>query len=95
MENIFNENIQAARAVLNEGKITPLSLAEEFKPLFDDYFVCKTDICTGGWKIDFSRGKKFLPPAGKESRKSKKIQKTPPHGEPTVRRLFAMRSWQN
>ena len=32
MENIFNENIQAARAVLNEGKITPLSLAEEFKP---------------------------------------------------------------
>lgn len=60
MENIFNENIQAARAVLNEGKITPLSLAEEFKPLFDDYFVCKTDICTEGLKIEFFNGQKFI-----------------------------------
>ena len=60
MENIFNENIQAARAVLNEGKITPLSLAEEFKPLFDDYFVCKTDICTEGLKIEVFNGQKFI-----------------------------------
>ncbi len=65
MENIFNENIQAARAVLNEGKITPLSLAEEFKPLFDDYFVCKTDICTEGLKIDFFKEKNFFLPEGK------------------------------
>ena len=56
----LKDDAQAAYAALHEGTITALSLAEELKPLIDDYFVGKTDTCGESLQIEFFNGQKFI-----------------------------------
>ena len=56
----LKDDAQAAYAALHEGTITALSLAEELKPLIDDYFVGKTDTCGESLQIESLTDKNFF-----------------------------------
>ncbi len=60
MKNICEENFQAVYAAAHEDKITASAIAEELRPLIEDYFLGKTNMCGGGLQIEFFNGQKFI-----------------------------------